>query len=319
MKLPEILAPVNDKEEVIPLIEAGANWVYGGCLPAAWADKYPLIVPLNQRTFASAQFGSFQGLAEAVSLANESGGRFALTLNAPYYMDSQMEAVFELSEKARDSGVNALIVSDPGLIVGLEKKEVRIPIHMSTMAVAANTSAAGLFSGLGADRVILPRFLSIAEIRQICASLPELEFEAFAFVGKCPNVEGVCSFLHDSPERRWPCEWEYNAAAFSGGPAPPRVSRYLSMQAETDRRDACGLCAIPDLISAGVHGLKVVGRGAPLDRKTALVGVLSDAITMVKDGVPDNWIEHCKEKYRSIFGHKCTRGNCYYPEVVDTE
>ncbi len=316
MKHPDILAPANNKEEVLPLIKAGANWVYGGCLPEEWSGKYPSIVPLNQRTFDSAQFSSFDDLAEAVSIAKANGGSFALTMNAPYYMETQMEHALDLAEKAAASGVGAIIVADPGLIMALKSRSIGIPIHMSTMALATNSSAVDLYRSMGAERIILPRFLSIAEIRDLCSLEPDIEFEAFIFIGKCPNIEGVCSFLHDSPDRRWPCEWEYFASGSHGGSAPDEVGDYLSVLSETDRRDACGLCAIPDLMDAGVHSFKVVGRGAPIARKTALVKALMETISMAHKEMPLDWIAYCKDKYGSVFGHGCTPMDCYYPEVL---
>jgi len=315
MKPLEILAPVNALEEVGPLLEAGAQWLYGGVLPAEWAERFPSTVLLNQRTFASAQFPAMAQLGDAVSRIREHGGSFALTLNAPFYMDEQMPMVMELAKWAADAGVGALIVADPGLMRLLRVEGIELPLHVSTMGIAANAGSVRFYAGQGVTRVILPRFLSLEQIAVLTAAVPSVEYEAFMLVGRCPHIEGLCTFLHDSPQRRWPCEWEWDLTDESGGRPPMNISGHFSGIRESDRRDGCGLCAIPALKAAGVSTFKVVGRGAPLARKLELVTQLS---RLMKDlpPVPDEaWFRTCRESYRGLYGRSCSVHNCYYPEV----
>ena len=81
-----IISPVDNLAEAAMLLEAGADELYGGYLPAAW-DSYALAASLNQRTFSGAQIASEQELAEIITLVHAHGRRFALTLNAPFYTD----------------------------------------------------------------------------------------------------------------------------------------------------------------------------------------------------------------------------------------
>lgn len=312
----EILAPVNALDEVIPLMEAGAQWLYGGVLPSEWAHRFPSTVLLNQRTFASAQFPSITQLGDAVRKTREHGGAFALTLNAPFYMDEQIPVVMELVRWAVDAGVGALIVADPGLIADLRDERVEIPLHLSTMGIAANPHSVEFFADLGISRVILPRLLSLAQISTLTAAMPSVEYEAFILVGKCPHIEGLCTFVHDSPDRRWPCEWEWDLADETGGRPPVNVSGHFSGIRESDRRDGCGLCALPALKAAGVSTFKVVGRGAPLRRKLQLVGQLSRLLAEMPAQIDKAWFRKCKDSYRALYGHLCSEHNCYYPEVL---
>ncbi len=318
-KPPEILAPVNALDEVSPLMEAGAHWLYGGVLPSEWADRFPSTVLLNQRTFASAQFPSMAELGDAVQRTREHDGAFALTLNAPFYMDEQMPLVLELARWAVDAGVGALIVADPGLIVSLRDEGVELPLHLSTMGIAANAHSVKFYASQGISRVILPRFLSLAQISHLTAAMPSVEYEAFILVGKCPHIEGLCTFVHDSPDRRWPCEWEWDLADDAGDRAPVNISGHFSGIRESDRRDGCGLCALPDLITAGVSIFKVVGRGAPLQRKLQLVGELSRLLGDMPSQPDEAWLKTCKESYYTLYGHQCCEHNCYYPEVDSGE
>ncbi|TNF50376.1 U32 family peptidase, partial [bacterium] len=269
MKKPEILAPVNAIEEVQPLLEVGADWLYGGCLPRQWSEKYPSIIPLNQRTFSSAQITSLEDLTTVVSLTNELGGRFALTLNAPFYMDEQYPPALELACLAKDLGVSALIVADPGMVRRIRREGIDIAIHLSTMAVASNSSAVDLFRSMGVERIVLPRFLDLKEIQSLCSGAPEVDFEVFILVGRCPNIEGMCSFLHDSPNGRWPCEWAYSVTCADGSAPPDGIGAAIDGVRSADRRNGCGLCALPALIRAGVSTFKIVGRGTSQQRKAA--------------------------------------------------
>ncbi|UCG37966.1 MAG: U32 family peptidase [bacterium] len=312
----QILAPVNALAEVEPLLEAGADWLYGGCLPGEWTERYPATVLLNQRTFASAQFASLDELEAAVRMARRSGGRFALTLNAPFYMDEQMELALDMAGWAADVGVGALIVADPGLMVRVREAGIAVPMHLSTMGLGSNAPAVRLFAELGVTRVILPRFLNLRQVAMLVEQVPEVEYEAFILVGKCPNVEGVCTFLHDSPDLRWPCEWDWEISGPCGERAPEAVTLHFKGMRDTDRRDACGLCALPALLSGGVNIFKVVGRGAPLDRKVLMVTRLRRLMAGAREGSGPQWIQGCMEAYRSLFGHPCSPQNCYYPEAL---
>ena len=314
-EITEILAPVNALDEVTPLMEAGAHWLYGGVLPSEWADRFPSTVLLNQRTFASAQFPSLAQLGNAVKRAREHGGAFALTLNAPFYMDEQMPLVLELARWAVDAGVEALIVADPGLIVSLRDRGVELPLHLSTMGIAANAHSVKFYADQGITRIILPRFLSLAQIAILTSAIPSIEYEAFILVGKCPHIEGLCTFVHDSPDRRWPCEWEWDLTDEAGDRAPVNISGHFSGIRENDRRDGCGLCALPALKAAGVSIFKVVGRGAPMLRKLQLVGHLNKLLKEMPAEPDKAWIMTCKDSYRELYGHLCSEHNCYYPEV----
>jgi len=311
-----ILAPVNRADEVTPLLKAGSSWLYGGCVPSSWQEKYPETVLLNQRTFSSAQFRTQDQFQEAVKRTRDAGCDFALTLNAPFYMDEQIPVLMDLVGMAREAGVSALIMADPGLIRHLGDSLHGLEIHLSTMGLASNPASVKFFTSLGVSRIILPRYMTISDIGELVAATPGVEYEAFTLIGKCPNIEGVCSFLHDDPDRRWPCEWRYSFPDEDIGASEP-VIHYMDDLGRSDRRHGCGICALPLLVKAGVNMFKIVGRGAPLERKVEYVGTVKKILDDLPEALESEWVSQCMDSYQELFGHKCTAHNCYYPEVRD--
>ena len=238
-------------------------------------------------------------------------------------MDEQYPQVLDLAGGAVRTGVDALIVADPGLIVRLREGGIDLPLHLSTLGLACNPQSVALYRDLGISRVILPRFLNLEQIASLIRKGPDMEYEAFVLVGRCPNIEGVCTFVHDSPDQRWPCEWPWKLTREDGKAVPPVLPTGLQRHFEgirtSDRRDGCGLCALPRLVAAGVSTFKVVGRGAPLPRKVALVGQLSRLLAGLPDPPGREWVEDCLGTYRSLFGRGCRPHNCYFPEARDPE
>lgn len=300
---PLLLSPFDNLEETLPLIEAGADELYGGVLPDDWVSGR---LSPNQRTFASAQFSSEKEFAKAVALAASRKVPVYLTMNAPLNPPEIQKKLLGLAKRAADYGVKGVIAGDPGFIVKIREAQIPLEITLSTMAGALNASAFEFFAGLGASRAVLPRHLTLGETKEITAALPNLTFEAFVLVGKCPNEEAHCFFQHTAPDKRWPCEIEQRVDAADGNPLKERFRRWSSC----DRRFSCGLCAIRPLIERGVAVQKLVGRGGPTAGKVANVKMVRRFIDNPALGRAE-----ALEAYASRFGRECDPLICYYPEL----
>jgi putative protease len=79
-----IISPVDNLQEPCLLLEAGADELYGGYVPAAW-DSYNLAASLKQRTSSAAQITPEQELSESIALVHARKWTFVLILNAPFY------------------------------------------------------------------------------------------------------------------------------------------------------------------------------------------------------------------------------------------
>ncbi len=316
-----IISPVDNLKETHLLLQAGADELYGGYIPIEW-EHYSLAASLNQRTFSSAQIASEEELSEIISLVHAHQGRFALTLNAPFYTDEQLPLLIEYVDRMVTLGVDSLILADPGLLRLLKKRHAPLEFHASTLAHLTNSGAVRFMAEQGMQRVVLPRHLSVADMAAIIQQVPDVLCDAFLLVGKCPNSEGLCTFHHSSPEKIWPCEIPYNIAPLSSG-ASPRLQQAMQRQAswsETNRRHGCGLCAIPLLKEAGVHGLKLVGRGAPAAQKVRNIALTKEFLALA-ESVTDftEYKRLAVAAHQERFGAVCHQNICYYPEFFDGE
>jgi putative protease len=304
-----ILSPIDRAGEVEPLCQAGADELYGGVVPDGWRSHG---ISPNQRTFAEAQFSSEASFAEAVAAAKKLGVGFHLALNSPLYPHDKYPELLALAERSAAWGVQSLIVGDLGLLLRLHERKIPIAVTLSTMAGALNRSAVDFYRDLGVRRIVLPRHLCLDEMAALVAHAPDIEFEAFALIGKCPNEEAFCSFQHTSPVKRWPCEIPYRLTLAESGKAPPAghpLVRWHRGWAEADRRFGCGLCAIDRLQEMGVHLLKLVGRGGPTEGKVANIRLVR---RFVEEGVDR---EKARQAYKERFGRECTSYICYFPEL----
>jgi U32 family peptidase len=308
-----ILSPADHVEEIALLAEAGADEFYGGFLPPAWDDAYAAVGSLNKRTFMDAQFATADELAAGVEAAHALARPFYLTLNNNFYPAAQMPLVLDEVERALRLDIDALIVADLGLILEIKKRGYPIELHISILAAVMNSGAARFYAGLGAARIVLDRSLTTKEASRIISSEPELDFESFLMYGKCPNVEGLCSFFHDdNPEHVWPCGYDCHRM-----PALGTVASAAAAQATwsaTPRGNACGLCGYYELEKAGLAAVKIAGRGRRTEDKLKAVSAISLMRDISLSGAgPEALIETARHAHRDLFDTGCDPYSCYFP------
>ncbi len=313
----EIITPIDKLEEVQPLLEEGVAEFYGGFVPQEWLEKYSIFASINQRYFASAQIKTFGDLKLIIDEIHNAGKKFYFTMNSTFYSPPQYEMIKDLLPKLKEIGVDEIIVADVGLILLTNESGIDLPIHISTLGKVYNYKVAEFYKELGIKRVVLPRHLTFEEMKKIAKDCPDMEYDIFMLIGKCPNIEGYCTFQHISPTKRWPCEIEYEITV-EGVCDASQSAKYIDAQRQwaiQERRYSCGLCALKQLGDFNVRALKIVGRGAPLSMKVENVRLLKYALGLLDEGLPDNeYYSKIKVAYRGRFGVECAPQNCYYPE-----
>jgi len=313
-----ILSPVDRASEVAELIEAGAGELYAGYVPPFWAETFGPVVSCNRRSFDEANAGSIDDLAALVDAAAVRDVPVHVAVNASPIPDGTIPRLVETARELARTGVRGVIVSDLSLLLALrDGKFRRLSLHASTLFSAFNGMTVAFLRRAGAERVIVARELSTAEIAAMVLPARETRLEAIGFRGRCPNIEGFCTHLHDDPRRTWPCELRYEKGwAGPGGTIPADVSEAIERNEGADRFFSCGLCAVPLLERAGVHALKIVGRGSETSSKVEAVRAVAAMREYGREAVagPADCAARGKALYRETFGRPCRTENCYFPE-----
>lgn len=313
-----ILSPVDSASEVPELAAAGAEELYAGFVPPFWAEAFGPVVSCNRRSFDEANAGSFGEVEAIVRAAAVRDVPVHIAMNASPIPGKMIPPLVETAGALARIGVRGVIVSDLALMIAL--REARIPrlfLHASTLFSAFNGMTVAFLRRAGADRVVLARELTTREIAAMVLPAGETRLESIGFRGRCPNIEGFCTHLHDDPGRTWPCELRYAKEwAGPGGAAPEGVFAAIGRGEGVDRFFSCGLCAVPLLERCGVHALKIVGRGSETSRKVAAVRAVARMRAFGREAIPGR--EACasrgKALYRETFGRPCRPENCYFPE-----
>ncbi|MEK6779536.1 MAG: U32 family peptidase, partial [Candidatus Deferrimicrobiota bacterium] len=313
-----ILSPVDRAAEVPALVDAGAEELYAGFVPPFWSETFGPVVPCNRRSFAEANVPSLEELDAIVLAASLRDVPVYLALNASPIPDGMIPRMVEFVTDLARRGIRGIIVSDLSLLLALrDAKFRRLELHASTLFSAFNGAAVAFLRRAGANRVILARELSTAGIGRIVASGGKAPIEVIGLRGRCPNIEGFCTHLHDDPQRTWPCELRYEKEwKGDGGTIPEGIRKAIELNEGTDRYLSCGLCAVPLLDRAGVHAFKLVGRGAEGERKVAAVEAARAMRGWGRTCTPGpaECARRGKSLYGEMHGRPCRTENCYFPE-----
>ena len=202
IKKPELLAPAGDMERLMAAVKYGADAVYlGGKVFGMRA--------------APSNFGE-EELPKAVTYCHERGVKVYLTCNVLPRNDELAELP-DFLLKAEKAGVDALIISDIGVLEYAKKYVPDMEIHISTQTSIVSPASAKAWAAMGAKRLVLARELTMDEIRAIRAELPEeIELEAFMHGSMCVSYSGRCMLSHHIIGRdanrgacAQPCRWGY--------------------------------------------------------------------------------------------------------------
>lgn len=175
---PELLSPAGTLQSMRYAFAYGADAVYAG------QPRYSLRVRENE-------FHKLDVMAEAVAEAHRLGKKFYIASNiAPH--NSKVRSYLKNMEPVIEMQPDALIMSDPGLIMMVRERWPEVPIHLSVQANAVNFATVRFWKSQGLTRVILSRELSIPEIAEIQQECPEMELEVFVHGALCIAYSGRC-------------------------------------------------------------------------------------------------------------------------------
>ncbi len=204
MRRPELLSPAGTLKNMRYAFAYGADAVYAG------QPRYSLRVRNNQ-------FSKDDVLAKGIEEAHAAGKLFFLASNiAPH--NNKLKTYIRDLEPIVDMGPDALIMSDPGLIMMVREAFPDMPIHLSVQSNVVNYAAVKFWQSMGLTRIILSRELSLKEVRQIREECPDMELEVFVHGALCIAYSGRCLLSgymshRDSNQGACTntCRWKYNA------------------------------------------------------------------------------------------------------------
>lgn len=245
---PELLAPVSSLQTLKAAVKNGADAVYLG------AGAY------NARAFSDGP--NIDDLPMWVTYAHEHGVFVYLTMNTLLFQEELGNAL-SLAKRAWLCGIDAAIVQDLGLVKTLAENLPELPLHASTQMNLFNADSIHFSQAAGISRIVLPRELSLDEIRSLTCRAENLGIQTEVFIhgALCMSFSGLCLFsAMESGGKRsgnrgtcaQPCRLRYHMTGhknegFGSG-------RYLSP------KDRWGLLQLSDLCDIGVRSLKIEGR-----------------------------------------------------------
>ena len=282
-RFPELLSPAGTLKNMRYAFAYGADAVYAG------QPRYSLRVRNNEFDHAN--------LALGIMEAHAQGKQFYVVVNiAPH--NAKLRTFLKDLAPVIEMAPDALIMSDPGLIMLVRQHYPQMPIHLSVQANAVNWASVEFWRQQGLTRVILSRELALEEIEEIRSQVPGMELEVFVHGALCMAYSGRC-LLSGYINRRDPnqgtctnaCRWQYQATPASEnelgeivrvvdptlGQGAPTTQAFVleeagrpgeEMAAYEDEhgtyimnsKDLRAVQHVERLVRMGVHSLKIEGR-----------------------------------------------------------
>jgi len=340
----KIASPFREKKEVSLLIEAGADELYCGYLPAEWRIKYTDL-EFERKGGGRSNFTDLKELRSAVDLAHKKNTPVYLALNG-LYVNAQYPLLLKIIDQVEKIDFDAFIVADIGLLLTLKERNTKKKIHISTGGTAFNSQAVDFYRRFGISRIVLDRQTTLKSMKAISERAPDIEFEVFILNTLCAYIDGLCTFMHTyradlqghikdknrEKNKRIEMSSEYDPEAatdacclrysiqtydtsfkkINNSSIKPAFFKHLVDEVE------CGVCAMHYINRTKVSSVKIVGRQYDSEgrlKSTKFVNSCLDILKQDKEISEREYIKRAQELYRISYEYKgkCRGNNCYHP------
>ena len=299
-KRPELLAPAGNFEKLKAAVLYGADAVY-----------------LAGNAFgmrAAADNFTNEEMVEAAKYAHAHGVKVYVTVNT-MPRTNEYAALEEYLKFLGTSGVDAIIVSDLGVLALAKRVAPELELHVSTQASSVSLADVLAWRDLGAKRVVLARELTMREVAEICHSKPaDTDIECFVHGAMCVSYSGRCLLSNYYTGRdsnrgacAQPCRWNYRTLEIYEEKRPEQPLPLYEDKNGTfimSSRDMCMIEHIPELVESGITSFKIEGRM----KSAYYAAVVTNAYRMALDAYfadPENyrfdpaWLEElCSVSHR---------------------
>ncbi|MBW3088931.1 U32 family peptidase [Bifidobacterium sp. 82T24] len=279
---PEVLAPAGNLRGLKTAVDYGADAVY--CGGKAFGMRS---APRNL---------SLADFEEGARYAHAVGSRVYVTLNV-LPRNAEVEAIRDYIGQLKDTGIDALIVTDIGVMMMAHQIAPDLELHVSTQAGVTNYGAAQALYEFGARRVVLAREMDLQAVRDIRARIPDdMDIECFVHGAMCMAFSGRCLFSNyltgrdgNHGECAQPCRWKYSIVE------EKRPGQYYPIEQTEEgaylfnSQDMNMLEHIDDLLDSGASSLKIEGRSKSAYYVAAMTNAYKTAVDayMVQRGFED--------------------------------
>ncbi len=301
MRKTELLVPAGSLEVLKTAVVFGADAVYIG------GEAFGLR--------AKAHNFSLEEMKKGCEFAHERGVKVYVTANILAH-NRDLKGVEEYFEELKGVGIDALIISDPGVFDIARRVLPEMDVHISTQANNTNYGTYLFWHRMGAKRVVAARELSFEELKEIRSQIPEeMEMECFIHGSMCISYSGRCLLSNYFTGRdanqgscTHPCRWKYGVVEET------RPGEYMPVY-ENERgtylfnsKDLCMVEYVPELIDTGIDSFKIEGR-----MKTALY--VATVARTYRKAIDD--YRKSPELYRkNLDWYKAEIGKCTYREYT---
>ncbi len=276
---PEVLAPAGNLRGLKAAVDYGADAVY--CGGKAFGMRS---APKNL---------SLEDFEEGARYAHARGARVYVTCNV-LPRNNEVRAIQEYISQLAGTGVDALIVTDIGVLMTAHSVAPELELHVSTQAGVTNYGAANALYDLGARRVVLAREMDLQAVRDIRANIPDdMDVECFVHGSMCMAFSGRCLISNyltgrdgNHGECAQPCRWKYSLVE------EKRPGQYFPVEETKEgtylfnSQDMCMMEHLDDLIDSGATSLKIEGRAKSAYYIAAMTNAYKTAVNeyMVQRG-----------------------------------
>lgn len=254
MSKTELLAPAGSLEKAKIAFMYGADAVYAGTAKLSLRSR----AELNDDT-----------LEDTIKYAHSIGKKVYVALNI-YANDTDYEEVEKQIKILKNVKADAIIASDPGIIMMIKKLAPEIDIHISTQANTVSLHTAEFWRSFGAKRVVISRELSKERIKYIMENKPkDLEIEMFihgaicyAYSGRCYLSKYLANRCANQGDCAQPCRWQYKVTAEEVNNPGSKIDIDYDEKGTYlfSSKDMCLIRQIPTILDMGVESLKIEGR-----------------------------------------------------------
>lgn len=345
----KITAGIGVADDYISLVKAGADEVFCGFVPFEWNQAFGNNQPLNRREvlFYHVQIGSYSEMKILWKMQQKYGVPVAVAFNALYYTKAQIEAVLSIMQELMNIGFRDFIVCDLALLIAMKKAQLDCNVHMSGEIGEWNQNTLEIlkefvrFSETEGEKEVFPHIKRIIFHRKNTISdmksmiqygrkkYPHMEYEAFFLNEMCHFTGGYCNSIH-CDEMVHLCQMPYKLVKIKmQSDQKDKVLRkwkdYLEKEEALTEEElfcdenskeilgesGCGLCALWDLVEAGITHLKIVGRGKCIADMEHDVKNIQKAVEILK--ISDSKDQYRKQMMKALFREGCSN-HCYYRE-----